>query len=108
MRDLVVAILAIALFPVSCAFSADDAVELYVAPDGNDAWSGTRAKPNAEKTDGPLASLIGARNALRKLRAGKAPDKPARIVVADAHAGQSALHRLQERGVRAGAIRESA
>ena len=41
----------------------------YVAPDGNDAWSGKPIRPNAEKTDGPLATLAGARNAVRRLKA---------------------------------------
>jgi parallel beta-helix repeat protein len=45
------------------------ATTLHVAPNGNDAWSGKLAEPNAEKTDGPLASLIGARNAVRRLKA---------------------------------------
>ncbi|HEY3323130.1 MAG TPA: right-handed parallel beta-helix repeat-containing protein [Planctomycetota bacterium] len=58
------------------------AIELFVSPAGNDSWSGTLAQPNADKTDGPLASLAGARDALRKARAGK-PAEPARIVVAD-------------------------
>lgn len=45
---------------------------LYVAVNGNDSWSGKLLKPNAEKNDGPLASLDGARNAVRRLRtAGK-------------------------------------
>jgi len=60
-------------------------MELHVAPNGNDSWSGTLAQPNAGKTDGPLASLTGARDALRKRFAGKAPDKPVRILVADGH-----------------------
>ena len=55
---------------------------LYVAPDGNDAWSGTLERPNAGRTDGPLASLIGARDAIRKARAAGAAE-PARVVVAD-------------------------
>jgi len=29
---------------------------LYVAPSGNDAWSGRVTEPNADKTDGPLAT----------------------------------------------------
>ncbi len=46
--------------------------ELYVSPDGNDAWSGTSAAPNAAKTDGPFASLEQARDAVRGNRsAGK-------------------------------------
>lgn len=43
------------------------AVDLHVAVDGNDAWSGRLARPNAAGTDGPLASLEGARLAVRKL-----------------------------------------
>ncbi len=42
------------------------AVELYVSPEGNDSWSGTWSGPNPAKTDGPLATLVGARDALRK------------------------------------------
>jgi hypothetical protein len=38
----------------------------YVATDGNDAWSGKLDRPNAAKTDGPFASLAGARDAIRK------------------------------------------
>ncbi len=45
------------------------AVTLYVAPNGNDAWSGKLEQPNKENNDGPLATLAGARNTLRKLKA---------------------------------------
>jgi len=41
----------------------------YVAPDGNDQWSGTRDASNAGGTDGPFASLARARNAVRQLKA---------------------------------------
>ncbi len=41
---------------------------LYVATNGNDAWSGRLADPNGDKTDGPLASLTEARDAIRKMR----------------------------------------
>jgi parallel beta helix pectate lyase-like protein len=44
------------------------ALTLHVAPDGNDAWSGKLDAPNVDKTDGPLASLAGARNAARNAR----------------------------------------
>jgi len=59
-----------------------ESAELYVAPDGNDAWSGTLAKPNADRSDGPVASLAGARDALRKLRAAKSAEGAVRILVA--------------------------
>ena len=45
-------------------------MDLYIAPDGNDQWSGGRAGANASKTDGPLATLAGARDLLRAMRAG--------------------------------------
>ncbi|MFH1266940.1 MAG: right-handed parallel beta-helix repeat-containing protein, partial [Planctomycetota bacterium] len=47
---------------------ATAATELYVAVGGNDAWSGNLAEPNAEKTDGPFASLGKARDAIRALK----------------------------------------
>jgi hypothetical protein len=59
------------------------ALELHVAPGGNDAWSGQSATPNAQRTDGPLATLAGARDALRKARAAGQPVQPVRILVAD-------------------------
>jgi len=48
----------------------------YVAVDGNDAWSGRRAARNAEGDDGPLATLAGARDAVRALRSAGPPDEP--------------------------------
>ena len=41
---------------------------LYVATDGNDAWSGTLPEPNGQKTDGPFATLERARDEIRKLK----------------------------------------
>jgi hypothetical protein len=41
---------------------------LYVSPDGNDAWSGRLPAPNAERTDGPLATLARARDLARQLK----------------------------------------
>src|SRR5271166_5225474 len=38
---------------------------LYVSPEGNDAWSGKRAEPNPARTDGPFATLVRARDAIR-------------------------------------------
>ena len=37
--------------------AAPPAAEVYVAPGGNDAWSGRLSEPNAGKTDGPVATL---------------------------------------------------
>ncbi|MBE0536259.1 MAG: right-handed parallel beta-helix repeat-containing protein [Phycisphaerae bacterium] len=62
---------------------ASVAVTLYVAPDGNDHWSGQIARPNPGKTDGPLASLAGARDAVRKLKGQAVIGEPVRVRIAD-------------------------
>jgi hypothetical protein len=56
-------------FLASLTAAAAPAVTLYVAPDGNDAWSGKLPGRNASGSDGPLATLAGARDALRRLKA---------------------------------------
>lgn len=43
-------------------------IVFYVAPNGNDRWSGKRKTPNAAKTDGPFATLARSRNAIRTLK----------------------------------------
>lgn len=42
-------------------------VILYVAPSGNDSWSGRLPTPNAAKTDGPLATFDRARAVVQSL-----------------------------------------
>jgi hypothetical protein len=44
------------------------APSLYVAPDGNDAWSGKLARPNHGGSDGPFATIARARDEVRKLK----------------------------------------
>ena len=72
----------VAVFALS-AGSRLAASDLHVAPGGNDAWSGRPAEPNAEGTDGPLASLAGAQEAVRKLKAAGTLEEPVRVVLAD-------------------------
>ncbi|MCD6352564.1 MAG: right-handed parallel beta-helix repeat-containing protein [Armatimonadetes bacterium] len=55
----------------------------YVAPDGSDTFSGRLRRPNAQGTDGPLASLAGARDAIRKLKAAGPLTRPVRVIIAD-------------------------
>ena len=43
-------------------------VTFYVAPNGNDAWSGRLAEPDADDNDGPFATVPRAQEALRALR----------------------------------------
>lgn len=44
-------------------------ITVYVAPAGNDGWSGALPDPDAAGADGPLASLEGARDRIRKIKA---------------------------------------
>lgn len=53
------------------------AADFYVSAKGRDEWSGRSARPNAAKTDGPMATLAAARDAARKLPAGE----PRRILL---------------------------
>ena len=50
------------------------ALELHVATDGNDAWSGRLARPNETRSDGPLASLEGAGGQPPKSSADASPE----------------------------------
>ncbi|MGD9518485.1 MAG: right-handed parallel beta-helix repeat-containing protein [Armatimonadota bacterium] len=58
-----------------------DGITLYVAPDGNDTWSGRQAK--AGEGDGPFASLERARDEIRRLKqAGGLPEGGVTVEVA--------------------------
>ena len=46
----------------------DTQADFYVAPDGNDSWSGTLAEPNSDKSDGPYATIERAQKAVRLLK----------------------------------------
>ena len=47
---------------------AAEALDLHVAVDGRDTWSGRLAKPTTANTDGPFATLERARDELRQLK----------------------------------------
>lgn len=64
--------------------------DFYVSPKGADTWSGTRAEPSADRTDGPFATLRRARDAVRGLRAGRTNAAPVTVLV------RSGTHRLAE------------
>jgi hypothetical protein len=53
---------------------------LHVSVVGNDGWSGAGATPNPSGSDGPLRTLSGARDAVRRLRAER-PDQPVTVLV---------------------------
>ncbi len=77
-RTFVVCLLAAAPWLCGCA---DSAIKVYVAADGNDKWSGRLERANADKTDGPLATLTGARDAIRRLKAEGRFNRPVRVTV---------------------------
>jgi len=62
------ALLPVAVPCLAAQAPGTEALALYVAPDGNDAWSGHVPEPNAAGADGPLATLTRARDAIRELR----------------------------------------
>ena len=51
--------------------SQAESVTFFVAADGNDSWSGKLAQANADRSDGPFASVITACQAARKIGAEK-------------------------------------
>ncbi|MDB5355986.1 MAG: putative pectin lyase [Phycisphaerales bacterium] len=67
-------VLSFSLVLIALAFGALPApghanTTIYIAPDGNDAWTGSLAAPNAQRTDGPLATPLHARDVARAARA---------------------------------------
>ena len=62
-------------------FGAKSAV-IYLSPDGLDRWSGRLEEPNGARTDGPVATLAGARDAVRRLKADKELSAPVRVLIA--------------------------
>jgi len=55
----------------------------FVAKNGNDAWSGKLAEPNDERTDGPFATLVKTRNAIREMKEKDGIKEPVTVMVRD-------------------------
>ncbi len=64
--------------PVTAAGTTAD---FYVAPGGKDTWSGRLAAAKADGSDGPLATLAGARDAIRRLKEQGPLRKPVRVLL---------------------------
>jgi hypothetical protein len=67
------------ILSLSIASTTFATVTLHVAPNGNDTWSGKTADPSPDHSDGPLATLAGARDAVRRLKA----HEPVVVLIAD-------------------------
>lgn len=55
-------------YPKLSTARTNTALQLYVAQNGSDNWSGQLSEPNPTKTDGPYATIKQARNAIRELK----------------------------------------
>jgi len=76
-RSLIVIAALGALFFTLPADALSKGFTLYVSTKGNDSWSGKIPAVNKTKTDGPLLSLIRARDLIReKRKSGNLPDGP--------------------------------
>lgn len=75
----------IAVGCAACSAGASEAparqVVLHVGPGGRDTWSGALPAANRARTDGPLATLAGARDRLRRLRAARKTPVSVRVVL---------------------------
>ncbi|HYG76011.1 MAG TPA: hypothetical protein VEK08_13485 [Planctomycetota bacterium] len=80
-KKLIFFALASSLIMALCAGAGEPSLKLYVAPGGNDAWSGQLAEANAVKTDGPLASLGRARDVIRGMKAAGKKDVGVQVFV---------------------------
>ncbi|UCG47869.1 MAG: right-handed parallel beta-helix repeat-containing protein [Phycisphaerales bacterium] len=67
------------LVAVDCAATID----IYVSPNGRNRWSGKLPEPKADGTDGPLATLSGARSVVRQLKIRRVMSEPVRVIIAD-------------------------
>ena len=54
--------------------AAETQADFYVSTSGSDSWSGRLATPNAQRSNGPFATLERARDAVRDLKQQKATD----------------------------------
>ena len=69
------------VFPAIAQAAEPPEADLFVSPEGNDTWSGTLAAPNAESSDGPLATLATARDVIRRRKAEGPLANPIRVLV---------------------------
>lgn len=63
-----------------CGLIGQAQPDLYVAPGGHDSWSGRLPSPNAQGTDGPLATVAAAQPWIRTKRQKQADRERAWIV----------------------------
>ncbi|NLX14114.1 MAG: right-handed parallel beta-helix repeat-containing protein [Phycisphaerales bacterium] len=82
------------LFALLLPCSTSLGLDLHVAIDGNDAWTGRPAQSNADKSDGPFATIERARDEIRRLK--RQGPLPAGGVTVHIHEGDYVLERTFE------------
>jgi len=85
--SILVLVCAFPALPSSCKPAQPDSevvYKLYISTLGNDSWSGRFSTPGSDGSDGPFATLSGARDAIRKLKeADKLPGKSILVEVGE-------------------------
>lgn len=76
MKKQLIILLSLIIGSTSCKAqeTTETLADFYVSINGSDTWSGTLDSPNAEGTDGPFATLVQARNAVRDLNKNQSKD----------------------------------
>jgi len=76
------------------------AADFYVAINGCDQWSGRLPEPNPAGTDGPFATMVKARDAVRELKATGELKKPVRVMIRNGtyHLTESVVFTAQDSG----------
>ena len=72
MKHLLIVLLALSTGTMCRA--AETKADFFVSASGSDSWSGTLATPNAQRSDGPFATLERAGDAVRELKRQEARD----------------------------------
>jgi len=70
---------ALAVAAVALAATRTFALDLFVAPDGRDTWSGRLVAAAADGDDGPFATIERARDAIRELKKAGGLDEPVTV-----------------------------
>ncbi len=83
LKGLAVCVLLILVMGMRFPFAAasEETITLYVAPGGDDTWSGTLPTQDAAGADGPFATIVGARDAIRRLRSAGEVENPITVLV---------------------------
>ena len=71
----------LALLGMVCSVAPAGGATLYVAKDGNDAWTGQLKQPNGDRSDGPVASIERARDEIRALKKAGGLTEPVTVLV---------------------------